>query len=92
MRKLNGCRRVAQPQIEYKTERAVRDFSRNTHTGNSDRKTLMKTCIAALIVVIVGGAAWVYTTKDWNASGTQKVGSPYSTAPSEGGKPLVLTK
>jgi hypothetical protein len=23
----------------------VRDFSRNTHTGNSDRKTLMKTCI-----------------------------------------------
>jgi len=31
MRKLNGCRRVAQPQIEYKTERAVRDFSRNSH-------------------------------------------------------------
>jgi hypothetical protein len=70
----------------------VQDFSRNTHTRNSDRKTLMKTSIAALIVLIVGGAAWVYTTKDWNASGTQKVGSPYSTAPSEGGKPLVLTK
>lgn len=70
----------------------MQDFKQNTHSRSSDRKTLVKTSLAALVVLIIGGAAWVYTTRDWNASGTQKVGSPYSTAPSEGGKPLVLTK
>jgi hypothetical protein len=59
---------------------------------NGGKRALIFPSIAILVLVIVGGAIWTYTTRDWNASGTQKVGSPYSTAPSEGGKPLILNK
>ena len=63
----------------------------STHRTPRDRRTLIGISLAALIAVVIGAGIWTYTTRDWNASGTQKAGSPYSTAPSEGGKPLVLT-
>ena len=57
-----------------------------------DRRNLIVSSVAILIVVIIAGVIWAYMTRDWNASGTQKAGSPYSSAPSEGGKPLLLNK
>jgi hypothetical protein len=58
----------------------------------SDSRRIFIPAVLILVVVIVAASIWTYTTRDWNASGTQKVGSSYSTAPSEGGKPLILTK
>jgi hypothetical protein len=63
-----------------------------THTTPRDSRTLIRVSIAALIAVVIGAGVWTYATRDWNASGTQKAGSPYSSAPSEGGKPLILNK
>jgi TRAP-type C4-dicarboxylate transport system permease small subunit len=48
--------------------------------------------IAILLVLIIAAAAWTYTTRDWNASGTHKAGSPSGSTPSEGGEPLILNK
>jgi len=63
-----------------------------SHRTPRDNRTLIRISVAALIAVVIGAGVWTYATRDWNASGTQKAGSPYSSAPSEGGKPLVLTK
>jgi hypothetical protein len=57
-----------------------------------DKRRLILPSVAILIVVILGGAIWTYTTKDWNASGTQKARSPVSSAPSEGGKAPILNR
>jgi hypothetical protein len=57
-----------------------------------DKRRLIIPSVVILSMVIIGGVIWTYTTRDWNASGTQKAGSPYSSAPSEGGKPLMLNK
>jgi hypothetical protein len=57
-----------------------------------DKRRLILPSVAILIVVILGGAIWTYTTKDWNASGTQKARSPVSSAPSEGGKAPLLNR
>jgi hypothetical protein len=63
-----------------------------THRTAKERNKLIPISVVLLAGVIVAGGLWTYSTRDWNASGTQKVGSPYSSAPSEGGKPLVLNK
>jgi hypothetical protein len=65
---------------------------RGTHRTPRDRGKLIGFSVAVLIAVVIGAGIWTYTTRDWNASGTQKAGSPYSSAPSEGGKPLILNK
>jgi hypothetical protein len=56
------------------------------------RRLILPSVAMILIVVILGGAIWTYTTKDWNASGTQKARSPVSSAPSEGGKAPILNR
>jgi hypothetical protein len=58
----------------------------------SDSRRIIIPSVIILAVVIVAASIWTFTTREWNASGTQKAGSPYSTAPSEGGKPLLLNK
>jgi len=59
---------------------------------NSGVQKLVVVSITILALLIIAAAIWTYTTRDWNASGTQKAGSPSGTTPSEGGKPLILNK
>ena len=68
----------------------MNDFG--THRSPQDRSNLIRVSLAVLVILVIGGGVWTYATRDWNASGTQKAGSPVSSAPSEGGKPLALTK
>ena len=63
-----------------------------THRNRRDGAPLTRIALVALLALIVGAGVWTFATRDWNASGTQKSGSPYSSAPAEGGKPLVLNK
>jgi hypothetical protein len=65
---------------------------RGTDPTPRGRGRLIGLSVVALIAVVIGAGIWTHTTRDWNASGTQKAGSPYSSAPSEGGKPLILNK
>jgi hypothetical protein len=55
-------------------------------------KSIVMPAIALLAALTIAAAIWTYTTRDWNASGTQKAGSPSGSTPSEGGKPLMLNK
>jgi hypothetical protein len=48
-----------------------------------ERRAIFGPAIAVLVVIVIAAGIWTYLTRDWNASGTQKVGSPVSTAPSE---------
>ena len=59
---------------------------------DSGTRKLLLPSLVIFVVLIITAAIWTYTTRDWNASGTHKTGAPSGTAPSEGGKPLILNK
>jgi hypothetical protein len=70
----------------------MRDPKENNTSARGGRALIIIPSLLLLAVVILGGAIWTYSTRDWNASSTQKAGSPTGNTPSEGGRPLILNK